>query len=885
MNRHALWAAAALVALAGCGATSPGVDAGIDAGPKGCVTSDDCPDSRLFSCNVETQQCEPACRTKDDCGAMARGSYALDFCGGSLGCQCDEGRCVGALCSADSDCGTQVCRNGACVPPPAATEATKCQVIPDFVVLKPGAKRTFFVSTWKGTEPIIIKAGGTWSAPSGSNLTGSGTGASAEFTAATAGASAVTAVSVTVGGATCTAKALVVSGPSSGVGVVVTDEMTGRPVPMVDVVLSQPDGTVIQQNGSASVKTDARGMVQLSGQPSGSYSVSAFHADYNYTTIANYSGTSADKDFLSINLRRNAPDKFGGYKGTFTGVPMSSKVHAGIAGLSLLGGITTLSTTQLLGPNTLTDIKIANIIDRQDVPLPAGVFLALTEQSIKAQISGQGLPNVCTDSSGAPDETKIAAGTCGTQTAWALSGDVSLGELPIDKLLMNVNNIDYGSIVATFVPLLRTFHSSLVRDVGFTLKPVAYDSNSQTYDYSDLSQFTEQNLNYLPGAGSNAIPLSFTFAARMPTLPQFDGEFADATVVVAGANFPGRGVVPLGLGAAVNTTPKDSKLDKLGDLPEGLIQLRMAPTHHGLEGSDYVAVFFSASAAALTNKAAGLAASALFPRIPNNKLAFDPKGTTPMDFSSLTFPPAPPKGNYNFIDATQGSLAGRTFAFSSPPSTTGVQVMRVTFTDGAEHIWQVFVDPAKAAQGFTLPKPPGALADRTFSRNVSSGARSTMLVESLRLKTDPAAATSADVTFNGLVEFNSTNVDRLTSMLTAFAFFNGQKPRISFNVPDEDPKTLARGSKVSVNVTNFKLGASGEGQVRISFTLAGLPVAVCPTAVSATETMPGSGLVEFTLPMSCVGAGMTLAAELVGTGANPTAILPPVAVDTTVTVQ
>ena len=47
-----------------------------------------------FFCNLATSKCEPGCHVKSDCGAAARGQYALAYCATGLGCQCDEGRCV-----------------------------------------------------------------------------------------------------------------------------------------------------------------------------------------------------------------------------------------------------------------------------------------------------------------------------------------------------------------------------------------------------------------------------------------------------------------------------------------------------------------------------------------------------------------------------------------------------------------------------------------------------------------------------------------------------------------------------------------------------------------------------------------------------------------------
>ncbi|MBL9037744.1 MAG: hypothetical protein JNG84_04435, partial [Archangium sp.] len=858
-------------------------------GGTACVTADDCPDSRLFACSPNTGTCEPACRSKDDCSAGARGAYALDFCAGGLGCQCDDGRCTAALCSADDDCGSQVCRNGACVPAPAATEATKCTVVPDFVVLKPGAKRTFTLSTWTATnQPIIVKAGGTWSAPAGSPFTGSGTGLTAEFTAASAtpGTSAVAAVSVTVGGATCTAKAIVVAPPSSGVGVMTLDELSGRPVANVDVMLSLPDGTVVQQTGGPTVKSDARGYAALTGQPNGAYSISAFHAEFGYVTIANYSSATADKDFLAIFLRRNTPDNFGGYKGVFTGVPSTGNVHAGIASMSLAGGLTTLSIPQLLGPTALTRVKIGDAIDRMNVPLPAGVYLAFADSPVKANVSALGLAGTCL-ANGVADEAQITAGRCGTRTAWALSGDVPLNELPLEQIALGLNSIDYTTLLSKVIPLFKRFNSTIVRDVQFTLKASAYDNATAKYDFSDTSSFTAQDLSFAPGAGSNAVPLSFSYAATLPDLPRFRGNYADGVIVLSGANVLGRGVVPLGLGAAINTSPRDTKVDAQAGLPVGQVQVRMAPTHHGIEGSQYAIVFGALSSDSVNDASAPIGASSLLARLPGNKLLFDPSGTTPVNFAGQTFLPYPETARFNFLDVLQGSLAPRTFTFGTAPNVSTVQVMRVTFTDATEHLWDVYIDPTKAAQGFTLPKPPGALADRVFTRGVLSGGRSAMVTEMFRLKTDAANFASADVTFNGLFELNSTNFDRFTEFLTAFTFVNASRPKIAFVTPAANPMTVTAGSKVTMKVTFIKIGTGtgAEAQLGLAFTSNGVPVAGCTAATLRTETMTNNGTVEYTLPSTCTGSNITVTATLLDLATAPQPISPPVSASTVISIQ
>jgi hypothetical protein len=893
MTRNALLTAllmASLATLVACGGTTPKVDGGTGGGggtSGQCLDDTDCPDPTLFFCNTTTSMCEPSCRTAPDCGAARRGQYALDFCAGALGCQCDEGKCVGSLCSVDSDCGANsACRSGGCVTPPAASTVASCRITPDFVVLKPGAKATFWVSAWDASKaPVTIQAGATWSAPSGSPLTGSGTGNSQDFTAgatATAGTTGVVSVQASYGSVNCTASAIVLpAAPAAGeVYVAVTDELSGRPVANADVLLSNPDGTVVQQAGSAaSVKTDARGFATLTGRPATAYSVSVFDADHSYLTIANYQGTS---NYLSVVTRRNQLDKYGGFTGTYTtcpvgstapctGVPNTSNVHAAITGMSLPGSITSLSLSQLLGPSVPTDVKIGTAINQTGVPIPSGVYLGFGAQQIKANVAGQGLAGVCTDSSGAPDEANIAAGNCGTRTIWSLAGDVPLGDLPISALAGGLSNIDVGALLSQILPIFRKFNSTVTRDVQFTLqKP---DGGS----VSDQSFFTKKDQEFAQ------VPLAFALAAKLPDLPKYRGAYVDAAAIIGGANVPGQGVVPLGIGVGVNTDG-NAQTDIQSSLPSaGLVGMRMAPTHHGLEGGQYGLLVAAISAKALQSASAGVGASAIFARLPKNALIFDPAGTSPVDLTSLSFPAFPDGAKFNFADAATPGIPGRSFRLVSAPQAdfTGMSVVKITFADGQDHRWEVLVDATKvnSTSGFTLPKPPGVYGDRLFANNLSSGNRSGMAGQVLRLNSAPGTTTGVALSFNDYVEMNSTNADRTTDYLTGFSFLDYGTPSIKFTAPTA--ATLAKGGKVSVAVSKFKLGTTADaaGQVLLTATSNNLPVVGCDPVLLSTETTAGNGAIDYTLPMACVGASIVFKAELVridATIAVPAPIAPAV---------
>ncbi|MBL8958155.1 MAG: carboxypeptidase regulatory-like domain-containing protein, partial [Myxococcaceae bacterium] len=327
--RVVLFAAVCGSALMGCPSPKPATDGGAGGTSGECFEDLDCPDERFFFCNTTTSQCEPACSRKADCSPAERGEFALPECDTADKCQCDEGKCVASLCSSDADCGgTLVCRSGACVTAPAAADVASCSIVPDRAVLKGGTTQKFTVfGVAANGDPVVVKEGAMWTGGTVAPAAGNST----VFTAPmTAGMSTLTA---TIGTKTCTAtiEALDPVVPAGEVAIVVTDELTGRGIMGATVIASNALGAQIGN----SVTTGANGYAKLTGMLGTEVNVTVFHSAYNYLTIANYEMMGSR--FLSAVLRRHQNDKYGGQRGTFTGVPMSSNVHAAISGMSIAG--------------------------------------------------------------------------------------------------------------------------------------------------------------------------------------------------------------------------------------------------------------------------------------------------------------------------------------------------------------------------------------------------------------------------------------------------------------------------------------------------------------------------------------------------------------------
>jgi hypothetical protein len=198
--------------------------------------------------------------------------------------------------------------------------------------------------------------------------------------------------------------------------------------------------------------------------------------------------------------------------------------------------------------------------------------------------------------------------------------------------------------------------------------------------------------------------LGFPFVLRVPALPGHQGRYMDSVWVLGSARVPGRGGVPLGLGLGMNTAPADPNTDTQPGLPApGLVRVRMAPTHHGLEGSPYV---LHLTASSSTGAVSGLLHRAL------EALPFDPTGAAPVVIRG-PFLPVPEGARYTPVDDEGGRRLRPPVAAGLPPGT----VLRAVFSNQAGGRWVVLLDASRDSQGVRLPVPPAPFEDRTFLGN------------------------------------------------------------------------------------------------------------------------------------------------------------------------
>lgn len=847
-------ACALFLALAGCGADdsdTPGIPGA--PGPQStCAVDQDCPDPAFFFCDTAVARCAPACRTPGDCRADRRREYALPECDGSpLGCQCDQNRCMPGVCAADADCGeARVCRDGACVPPPAVATAAACEVSPDVVVGRPGMAVAFTV--WARTRegaPLVPREGATWRslAP---RVTGEGAGLSANFVLAEPGEEGE-AVEARVGGVTCRARVTVLPAevPPGGVRVLVVDELTGRPLPLATVAVASVVGSV-----TASTVTGPQGAAWVPA--AGLVDLSVFHPGYGYLTLARHDATGA-RD-VRLALRRNPLDRAGGVRGTFdAGTAPEGSAQAlrlGVAGLSVPGLPAELSPVSLLGPEREVEVGLGTSRRRLSLPWGAGVWPAGTPPT---EVRAPGVAGVCDTSPDGVLEPEVAVreGACGTRAAWALQGELPLRELPLNALEPGTDPL---LLLGQLVPGSPRFASTVLRDTRFPLA-LTPGNAAGTPDWEAVEYPRAVSIK------EGGVRLAFPFAVRVPELPRYRGVYLDRAYVLATVAAPGRGLVPLGLGAAANAAPADPNTDRDARLPDaGLVLVRMAPAHGGLEGQPYRLVVAATSGAARNDAAAAVATTTLVADLP--ALSFDPGGTRPVDLRA-GFLGIPEDARYNFDPATYQGLAGRQFRADVDARAS---LVRAVFTDRAGRRWTVLADPAHARDGLRVPLPPAGFEDRTFWGD-AGGSRARFQVEVLTVGGFEARERLGP---SHLVAADGPGLEHVGDLTRAVSALDVGRPVLTWLFPELEGQRLVRGSAVRVRVTGFRVGsgAGAEGHVRL--VLQGGSGCAGTVLLGDEDVSKGRGEVELLLPATCSGSGVTLRAELADPDGVP--LRPPV---------
>jgi hypothetical protein len=679
-------------------------------------------------------------------------------------------------------------------------------------------------------EPLVPASGITWTASSEA-VTGGGTGTSATFTLS-APSEAAEAVEARVGSTVCRARVTVLPAgvPPGRVRIIVTDELTGRQLPGAVVAVSDAQGNI-----TAVSETDAQGVAWVPATKV--VSLSVFHDAYGYLTLAHYDTDSGTRD-VWLPLRKTPLDPHGGARGTFVNLPPSENILLGFSGMSSPDMDFAQLTRQTYGRSTPVSVNILG--KPQSLNLSQGTYVSLSSTVLKSEYAAPGVAGLCDAGLAgilAPEDA-IRTGTCGTRASWALAG-----EIPLTTVLskdFDPKNPSWLSGLQDF-NILRGFHSSVVRDVGFRLIP--------SHNRRDTTHYSQTNHDF------QQMPLRFQFSVLVPTPPAYNKIRFNTLVGLGTADVAGRGMTVLGAGVA-----------PIPEAPQATTPLRvhMAPTHHGLEGSPYKLFVIATSTDLENDYVADSASSTLI--APLEDLPTDFHTRRPMALPG-GFLPIPDHGIFNFLPTPQEGLQGREFRFITDPGLDDATLVNVTFRRTDHRRWTVLIDPRHALTGIRLPLPPGSFHDRT--RN-SEDSRANVRVQAIAMR----RADGSKLDLRPLVEAEEGTLARLSDFIVAFSEHSRKRPGLNWIVPpnqDEDGiiPSIDHDTVLIISITNFHVNKdpADDGRVRLSFQ--GGTGCSDQQLVEKVETNLAQAEAYFRIPASCRGTRVQMTATLVDSNNVP----------------
>ncbi|MFH1833596.1 MAG: hypothetical protein ABH877_01110, partial [bacterium] len=518
------------------------------------------------------------------------------------------------------------------------------------------------------------------------------------------------------------------------VRVLVLSEQDGKP-------LSGAKVRVIDKSGAAQTDavTGADGTVDVdcTGQTP-PQAVHVFHADYNWVSVY----TPGDSDLLISTSPNSDPDKVGGFRGKFdfSKIPNPGEVQLGIAGASIPGNLINIDFTTLIGEMLTRHVKIGSLVD-EEVPLPSGIVLTVSGENVK--------------------EDYQPFGVAGPRVAWGIGGKVPIAEIIriLTPLLSggtpDMESLAIGAILAKVMPFFDNFRHAInssvtitdldkVVDDGTTIKdPVGNPNGAANPDYNRDGETTDLVANYQSFPEVNLTlsqPLTARTSMTPPTLPKAtNGSYLEGVIVISGVMVPGRGLVPLGISAAVDAANDEDVADGIIDTDpdtagnQSKLELKLAPKHGGIESGKFVFIVLALSLDFGDDRSNQISGFVVYPDVATGLPA------------SITLPPA-------FLGFATGTHSTATRSFTVTNTDSAKTFIRAEFSGGEDKKWHVYFP----GSGFALPVPPAGMTDR-------AGADSDLSLIHVRLTTHGSGG------FSDFMKFSSDNMIDMVSLAERFA--------------------------------------------------------------------------------------------------------------------
>ncbi|MBK8013300.1 MAG: hypothetical protein IPK13_18340 [Deltaproteobacteria bacterium] len=572
--------------------------------------------------------------------------------------------CVAPSCQVNADCPTGVCLEGACQAAPAASLATTCEVLTTGAILRAGATLPLNALArdasgalmptiefeWSSANPSIVRI-------SDQTAIGDAVRGETTLTAMVKGTETVCEGTVAVTN--------LPGVPAGTVRVTVVDEALGLPVADAAVVLVA--------DSTRTATTGAEGVVEFQLPAATPFtSVSIMKSGWQSMTILDPS----TRDLYVPYAREVDKTKVGGLRGVLDlSKTKSADLKLGIAGPALPSNLLALSLDSFLGDSFPTQISFAGI--DQSVDLPGGVLLGFESQQFSADTARcQGV---------VPGTGElgcfVARAPQGRTAAWAFGGQLRIRDVTpiVTKLAAALKStsgeIDVAGFLTAILPLTQSMSHGVVGQVDVESHAVS------TEGVPDYASFSRRDITV-------SHPLKVLSKVSVPNLPVLgggDGACAEAMVVAAASILPGRGIVPLGLSAALDVLAEEvpdcrvAGVEKpFGDnseaLPDGVMPLAMAPPHGGLEGAPMALLALALDLDSLSN-GGDIQLSALVSRVD----AVRDVETVPGSF--LGFP--------------TGSIRKQEAAIALDRVVEGADATRVELESSDGRTWIVFAPAAK----------------------------------------------------------------------------------------------------------------------------------------------------------------------------------------------
>jgi hypothetical protein len=735
-------ALAALAALAAaCGGDEGGNNQCVaDPDCVGCVAEGACCEFSINCaggsiCNLPTEDLYDSSKPEKVCVRVIcqRDSDCSDGKTCSL-----EKVCKPPVCQTDGDCGGGLtCQSGTCGAPPSTADVASCEVVTRDTAVRQGTTVPLTALARNRNGAILPGIAFEWtsSAPSkvsvsGAVATGGAEDGSATLTAKV-GASISCARQVNINNYATLAQ-------GKGRVVVVTD---GDGLPVADAQV------MIEAGSSIDTDTDATGAAtfDLAGAIQ---SVTVMKNGFQLVSVLE-PGTN---DIFVPLPRLVDPTIAGGFRGALdVSATKKADIKLGIAGPAIPQNLLDFELTSLLGDTVPTTINEPQLSLDDTFDLPGGLVAGLGNKTFTAD--GDGLR--CQGRTPGPGQLGcyLVRTPAGPSAGWALGGQLKLSEVTsIANELTNIiggdGPIPIGEILTKVLPLFRGLNHALTASV-FTNEVPKVNKEGQTGDCSNpnlenydakcqanFAQYDEVDM----ALSQKLNVFSTVTIPRLPNLPGEANRCVGGAVLLSGASLPGRGLVPLGLAAAVDTVNALEMADcrvagvkkpfgpESADLEDGQLALSTAPPHSGIEGSQLFTLAVAIDPESIASDVAGFQASALVHRVDR----FSERITVPGQF--LAFP--------------RGSVNKAAASVALTEAVAGATLTRVSLqADGKR--WLVYA-PSSASR-LSLP---GVAAGREILANVD---------------TAYVLAMGMDGQFSNVWQFGSgKTLDRLLDTVTAF---------------------------------------------------------------------------------------------------------------------